>query len=245
MSDPLRAIFVNCTLKYAPEQSNTDALTDIVADELVASDPGIAIDRLRVTDFNVRFGAANDMGNGDEWPRILKRILAADIIVIATPIWMGVRSSLAQIVIERLDGTTKVVPEGDFGQFPLYNTVAGVVVTGNEDGAHDCAATTLFNLAHFGCTVPPNTDCYWVGDAGPGPSFIDAGGDIHPYTLRNAKLTAQNLVYAARLIKDNPYPTNLKAANMEMMARNKQIWAAQAEFRQELRRKLRDGELTF
>ncbi len=245
MSKPLRAIFVNCTLKYLPEPSNTDALIDIVIDEMKAAEAAIEIDRLRVTDFNVRFGVSNDMGEGDEWPQILKRIRAADIIVIAMPIWMGVRSSLAQIVIERLDGTTKVVPEGDFGQFPLYNTVAGVVITGNEDGAHDCAANTLFNLAHFGCTVPPNTDCYWVGDAGPGPSFIEAGGDMHPYTLRTAKLTAQNLVYAAKLLKANPYPTNVKALNMEMMTRNKQIWPAQAEFRQELRRKLHDGELTF
>ncbi len=234
MPDALRAIFVNCTLKYSPETSNTDALVDIVVDEMKAAEPDIEIDRVRVTDYNVRFGVMNDMGDGDEWPQILERIVAADIMVIATPIWMGVRSSLAQIVIERLDGTTKVVPEGDFGQFPLYNKVAGVVVIGNEDGAHDCAATTLFNLAHLGCTVPPNTDCYWVGDAGPGPSFIEARGDMHPYTLRNAKLTAQNLVYAAKLIKANPYPTNVKAANMEMMARNKEIWQAQAEFRKKL-----------
>jgi multimeric flavodoxin WrbA len=234
MPNSLRAIFINCTLKYSPEISNTDALVDIVAAAMKVAEPNIEIDRVRMTDYNVRFGAMNDMGEGDEWPQILERIVAADIIVIATPIWMGVRSSLAQLVIERLDGTTKVVPEGDFGQFPLYNKVAGVVVTGNEDGAHDCAATTLFNLAHFGCTVPPNTDCYWVGDAGPGPSFIEARGDKHPYTLRNAKLTAQNLVYAARLIKANPYPTNVKAVSMEMMARNMEIWPAQAKLREQM-----------
>jgi len=234
MSEALSGIFVNCTLKYGSETSNTDALIDIVAKEMQAVEPTIKIDRLRVTDFNVRFGVMNDMGDGDEWPQILERILAADILVIAMPIWMGVRSSLAQIVIERLDGTTKVVPEGDFGQFPLYNKVAGVVITGNEDGAHDCAATTLFNLAHFGCTVPPNTDCYWVGDAGPGPSFIEAGGEKHPYTRRNAKLTAQNLIFAAKLLKANPYPTNIKAVNMEMMAKNKKIWSAQAAFRKTL-----------
>lgn len=230
----MKAIFLNCTLKYDPEPSNTDALIDVVVEELKSQDPDIEIDRLRVLDFAVRFGVMNDMGQGDEWPQILERVLAADIIVMAMPIWMGVRSSVAQIVIERLDGTTKVVPDGDFGQFPLYNKVAGVVVTGNEDGAHDCAATTLFNLAHFGCTIPPNTDCYWVGEAGPGPSFIEARGNKHPYTLRNAKLTAQNLLHAAQVIKDNPYPVNIKAANMEMMGRNGPIWAAQAELRKKL-----------
>ena len=85
-----------------------------------------------------------------------------------------------------------------------------MVVTGNEDGAHDAAATTLFNLSHLGCTVPPNADCYWVGDAGPGPSYIEAGGDRHLYTNKTARYLAHNVVYAARLLKANPYPTNLK-----------------------------------
>lgn len=234
MSDALRAIFLNCTLKYSPEASNTDALADILAEELVAVEPDIHIEHVRITDHNVRFGVENDMGEGDEWPRILERIIASDIIVLAMPIWMGVRSSVAQLVIERLDGTTKVPPEGAFGQPPLYGKVAGVVITGNEDGAHDCAANTLFNLAHFGCTVPPNTDVYWVGDAGPGPSFIEARGDQHPYTLRNAKLTAANLVHAAKMLKTDPYTVNVKAANMEMMALNKEYWQAHAKLRHEL-----------
>ena len=93
-------------------------------------------------------------------------------------IWFGVRSSVAQMVIERLDGTYNSTNE--VGQYPLYNKVGGVVVTGNEDGAHACAETTLFNLTHLGLAIPPNADTYWVGDAGPGPSFIEAGGERAP-----------------------------------------------------------------
>ena len=111
-------------------------------------------------------------------------------------------------MIERLDGSYN---DGDpvTGQFPLYGKVAAVVVTGNEDGAHDAAATTLFNLSHLGCVVPPNSDTYWVGDAGPGPSYIEAGGDRHLYTNKTARYLAHNVVWMARLLRDNPIPTNL------------------------------------
>ena len=123
--------------------------------------------------------------------------------------WFGVRSSVAQLVMERLDGS---YAEGDpeTGRFPLYGKVAGVIVTGNEDGAHDAAGTTLFNLSHLGCTVPPNCDCYWVGDAGPGPSYIEAGGDCHMYTNKTARYLAHNVAYFAGLLKQHPIPTNLR-----------------------------------
>ena len=114
-------------------------------------------------------------------------------------IWFGVRSSVAQLVIERLDGTYNTTNE--VGQYPMYNKVGGVVVTGNEDGAHACAETTLFNLTHLGFTIPPNADTYWVGDAGPGPSFIEAGGQNHPYTQKTASWMAHNVVHMARILK--------------------------------------------
>ena len=202
----LTALFLNCTLKKSPAQSNTQALIDKAA--ALLGELGVSSDTIRVVDHNVQFGVMSDEGEGDEWPAILERIKDCDILVIATPIWFGVRSSVAQMVIERLDGTYL---EGDpeTGQFPLYNKVAGVIVTGNEDGAHDAAATTLFNLGHLGCTVPPNADCYWVGDAGPGPSYIDAGGDKHLYTNKTARFLANNVTYMARLLKSNPIPTSL------------------------------------
>jgi multimeric flavodoxin WrbA len=152
----------------------------------------------------VPFGVVSDMGPGDEWPQILAKIEAADILIIGTSIWFGVRNSVCQMVIERLDGTYEST--NDVGQYPMYNKVAGVVVTGNEDGAHAAAETTLFNLSHLGFTIPPNADTYWVGDAGPGPSFIEAGGKDHPYTQKTANWMSHNVVHMARILRANPIP---------------------------------------
>jgi multimeric flavodoxin WrbA len=215
MPEEAHALFLNCTLKKSPAVSNTQALIDKVAG--IFHELEVTTEVIRVIDHDVFFGVLSDEGDGDEWPSILDRIKACDILVIGTPIWFGVRGSIAQMVIERLDGTYL---EGDpeTGQFPLYNKVAGAIVTGNEDGAHDAAATTLFNLGHLGCTVPPNADCYWVGDAGPGPSYIEAGGDKHMYTNKTARYVAHNLAYMARLLKNNPIPVNLNVLIEEAAA---------------------------
>ena len=205
-SPPLLAVFLNCTLKKSPEVSNTEALIRKVAGLMTAL--GVECEVLRVVDHHIPFGVASDMGPDDDWPLIYDRLKAADIIVIGTPIWFGVRGSVAQLVIERLDGSYNDL-DPDTGQFPLYGKVAGVVVTGNEDGAHDAASTTLFNLSHLGCVVPPNADTYWVGDAGPGPSYIEAGGERHPYTNKTARYLAHNAVWMARLLRENPIPTRL------------------------------------
>jgi multimeric flavodoxin WrbA len=198
----LKAVLLNCTLKKSPEVSNTQALMDHVISILETLD--VECESIRVVDYNVPFGVSSYEGEGDEWPLILEKILDADILIIGTSIWFGVRSSVCQMVIERLDGTYQST--NDVGQYPLYNTVAGVVVTGNEDGAHDAAGTTLFNLSHLGCTIPPNADTYWVGDAGPGPSFIEANGIEHPYTLKTARWMAHNVVHVARKLKESPIP---------------------------------------
>jgi len=203
----MHALFLNCTLKRSPAVSNTEALVDKVA--VFMTELGVTTEKIRVVDHAVSFGVSSDEGEGDEWPAILQRIEACDILVIATPIWFGVRGSVSQMVMERLDGT---YADGDAvtGQYPLYGKVGGVIVTGNEDGAHDVSATTLYNLTHLGCTIPPNVDCYWVGDAGPGASYIEAGGDRHLYTNRTALYTANNLVWMARVLAENPCPTNLR-----------------------------------
>jgi multimeric flavodoxin WrbA len=208
----LKAVFLNCTLKKSPRVSNTRALIDKVAGLMQGLD--VESEIIRVVDFKIAFGVSTDEGEGDEWPEIYDKLKKADIIIIATPIWFGVRSSIVQMIIERLDGS---YAEGDpeTGQYPLYGKVAGTIVTGNEDGAHNAAATTLFNLSHMGCVIPPNSDCYWVGDAGPGPSYIEAGGETHMYTNKTARFLAHNVVHMARVLKENPFPTDIKALTEE------------------------------
>ncbi|MDJ0949689.1 MAG: flavodoxin family protein [Alphaproteobacteria bacterium] len=203
----LNAIVLNCTLKRSPAPSHTEALIRKVTGLMAPL--GVESEIIRVVDHNIPFGVSSDEGEGDEWPGILAKVKAANILIIGTPIWFGVRSAVAQLVIERLDGTYDE-PDPQTGQYPLYNTVGGVIITGNEDGAHDAASNTLFNLSHMGCVIPPNSDCYWVGDAGPGPSYMDAGGDKHMYTNKTARWMAHNLVYFAELMQENPIPTNIK-----------------------------------
>lgn len=198
----MRALLLNCTLKKSPAESNTEALMRRVVEWYARL--GVTSEIVRVLDYDVRFGVTSDEGGGDQWPLILDKIKACDILVMGMPIWFGVRSSVAQMVIERLDGT--YTERNEAGQYPLYNKVGGVVVTGNEDGAHDCAATTLFNLSHLGCVIPPNADTYWVGDAGPGPSYIEAHGENHPYTQRTTRWMAHNTVHLARILAANPIP---------------------------------------
>jgi multimeric flavodoxin WrbA len=193
---------LNCTLKRSPEVSNTEALMRKVVEWWDTMD--VETEIVRIVDHRVPFGVGSDEGEGDEWPGILERVLAADIVCIGTPIWFGVRGSVAQMVIERLDGTYQ--DRNEVGQYPLYNKVGCVVVTGNEDGAHAAAETTLFNLSHLGCTIPPNADTYWVGDAGPGPSYIEARGEDHDYTKRTTRWMAHNAVHIARMLRAKPIP---------------------------------------
>ena len=141
--NPISVLALNCTLNKSPERSHTGALLEKVMD--LFEQWGAVTEIVRVVDYNVPFGVESDLGDGDEWPQILTKMKAADVIIMGMPIWFGVRSSVAQLVIERLDGTYREM--NDKGQFPLYNKVAGVVVTGNEDGAHDASATTLYNLS--------------------------------------------------------------------------------------------------
>lgn len=203
----LKAVALNCTLKRSPETSNTASLLNKV---LGLMQPlGVECELIRIADYRVPFGVSSDEGQGDQWPQIYRKIRDAHILIVGTPIWFGHRSSVAQMVCERLDGSYGEA-DPETGQFPLYNKVAGVVITGNEDGAHSAAESLLFNLTHLGCAVPPNADCYWVGDAGPGPSYLDrGGGQKHLYTNKTARFMAHNLVYLAKLLRDHPIPTNL------------------------------------
>lgn len=203
----LTALFLNCTPKKSPCVSNTRALCDDVA-KVYTEEHDVSCEVLRVVDYTVLPGIKSDMGKGDEWPEILQKIKAADILIVATPIWIGNISSVAQRVFERLEGTYSEGNEEN-GQYPLYNKVGGAIVTGTEDGGHFCAKTINFCLYRFGCSIPPGADCYWVGPAGPGPSYIKAEGSKHLYTNRTKWTMVENSVYLAQLLKDNPIPTDL------------------------------------
>ena len=202
----LKTIFLNCTLKKSPETSNTEAF--ISNAEKIFHELDVETEIIRVVDHNVAFGNTSDEGNGDEWPKILQKIKAADMLVIATPIWRGDRSAVAKLVNERLDG---IMEEGndENGQYPTYNKVAGVMVDGNEDGAKKAISSIVFDLSEQGFTIPVNAFCYYVGKAGPGPSYIEAKGDKHEFTNNMMLLMVHNMVHLARTLKDNPYKTQV------------------------------------
>ena len=202
----MKAVILNCSLKNSSEVSNTDAMIHRVVD--LYSQSGITCKVIRVVDFKVAFGNTSDEGEGDDWPLILAEIKDAQILILASPIWLGDKSSVCKMVIERIDGSTSEEDPNN-GQPPLYNKVGGVLVTGNEDGAKKVCADILFSLNHSGCSIPPNAMAYWVGTAGPGPSYIEAGGDRHFFTNINIRSLVANTVYLAGLLRENPITTNL------------------------------------
>lgn len=197
----LKALFLNCSLKSSEEESNTEGF---IRDVLVHYNQlGISSEILRLADFKISFGIAEDMGDGDEWPKVLEKVKAADIVVIGTPIWLGEKSSLATLAIERLYGSSSVT--NDKGQSIFYNKVGGAIVTGNEDGAKHSAASLLYGLSHIGFLIPPNVDAYWVGEAGPGESYIKAGRD-NEFTKSAIERLAYNTYHLAGMLKNNPIP---------------------------------------
>jgi multimeric flavodoxin WrbA len=212
---PLKALFLNCTLKPSPSVSNTQALIDKVA--ALMERQGVTAETVRIADRDVGTGISSDLGPGDGWPAILEKVKACDILVVGTPIWLGHMSSLCQRVIERLDDTFGAY-DATNGQFPLYNKVGAVIVTGNEDGAQATSSEVLYALQSFGCTIPPNSDVYWVGDAGAGPSYIEALGARHYYTNKVAAWMAYNAVWMAHTLRENPCPTNLLDLAAEQLA---------------------------
>jgi multimeric flavodoxin WrbA len=211
MTPPLHAVIFNCTLKREPRESNTEVLCEKAEMELRKL--GVETDIVRVVSYNVLAGTSSNEGEGDDWPTLFSRIRHADIFILASPVWVGHLGSVAQRVIERLDSIfhEEELADPETGQFLTYNKVAGALVTGNEDGAHSSVAQILWAMQEFGFTVPPNANSYWVGPAGPGPSYLEAGGPEWEYTNANYRYMVHNLVYFAGLLKQNPIPTNLKA----------------------------------
>ncbi len=200
----LSALFLNCTLKKSPEVSHTKGLIDI--SRAIMEKNGMSTEELRPVDFDLAFGVYPDMTkqgwDKDDWPQILEKVMAADILVVTTPIWLGEKSSVCTQAIERLYSASSQL--NDAGQYAYYGRVGGCLVTGNEDGAKHCSMNILYSLQHLGYTIPPQADAGWLGEAGPGPSYLEegSGGPTNDFTNRNTTFMTWNLMHMARMLKD-------------------------------------------
>ncbi len=200
----LSAVVLNCTLKPSPAESHTSGLLRIPVAVLEAN--GVTVEEIRAVDLDLPPGVQPDMREHgfetDDWPAVFDKVIAADILIIGTPLWLGEKSSVCNRVIERLYGNSGLVNER--GQWAYYGKAAGCIVTGNEDGAKHAAMNLLYSLQHLGYAIPPQADAAWLGAVGPGPSYLDegSGGVENDFTNRNATFMAWNLMHLARMIKD-------------------------------------------
>ncbi|MGH3465119.1 MAG: flavodoxin family protein [Kribbellaceae bacterium] len=201
----LSALFFNCTLKRSPELSHTQGVIDISAN--IMRKEGVSVEVIRAIDHDIATGVWPDMTqrgwDTDEWPEIFPRVLAADILVIAGPIWLGDNASVTKRIIERLYAHSGDL--NDQGQWVYYGRVGGALVTGNEDGIKHCAQNILYSLQHIGYVIPPQADAGWIGEAGPGPSYLDpaSGGPENEFTNRNTTFMTWNLMHLAAMLKRN------------------------------------------
>jgi multimeric flavodoxin WrbA len=199
----MRALVLNCTLKPSPETSNTEALARVVMEALEKD--GIETEILRVADYDVKPGVSTDEGHGDEWPAIHDKVLDAEILIVAAPTWLGHPSSVAQRVLERLDAMLS--EEDDDGRPVAYNRVAGVVVTGNEDGAHHVISEIAGGLVDVGFTIPGQAWTYWNKGPGPGDSYLESGeGNGKDWSHATGRAMASNLAAVARALAERPVP---------------------------------------
>ena len=201
----LRAVVFNGTLKRSPEPSQTDGLLAISRGLMERL--GVAVTEVRTVDHEIPPGVWPDMREhryaADDFPDIYREhVLPADIIMISGPIWLGDQSSMTRKIIERLYAYSGDVNAA--GQWSYYGKVGAAITTGNEDGGKHVSAQLLYAMQHIGLTIPPQSDAYWVGEAGPGPSYLDpdAGGERNAWTTRNSVFLAWNVLHQARALKD-------------------------------------------
>ena len=197
----LRALALCCTLKKSPAPSSSD----LIAREILTAlaDHDVDGDVVRVVDHDVRFGVSIDEGDGDAWPQIRAQVMAADILVMATPIWMGQPSSVIKMVLERLDAELSETDEQ--GRLSTYGKVAVLGVVGNEDGAHHVTAEVFQALNDVGFTIPAAGGTYWVGEAMQKTNY-DQAGPKPDTTGAATKTLAANAAHLARLLKNSQYP---------------------------------------
>lgn len=201
----LKAVYINCTLKDSSKKSHTEGLMRVSTRILEAEN--VHVDYMRMSDLYVPVGLLPDMtkegATKDDWPAVFDKIMDADILVIGTPIWLGEKSSIATKLVERLYGMS--AKTNDKGQYIYYGKVGGCIVTGNEDGIKHCAMGILYALQHLGFSIPPQADCGWIGEAGPGPSYLDedSGGKNNEFTNRNTTFMTYNMLHLAKILKEN------------------------------------------
>ena len=205
----LKAVFFNGTLARSPEPSHTERLVEISRG--IMEKHGVQTESIRVIDRDIAVGVWPDMrehgAKTDEWPEIFKRVMEADILVLAGPIWLGDNSSETKKVIERLYACSSILNQQ--GQYAFYGKVGGCLITGNEDGIKHCAMNILYSLQHLGYSIPPQADAGWIGEAGPGASYGDddgRGGKMgfdNDFTNRNTTFMTWNLMHLANLLKQN------------------------------------------
>ncbi|MGJ8593231.1 MAG: flavodoxin family protein [Aquaticitalea sp.] len=206
----LKAMYINCTLKKWPRKSHTQGLIDVSIN--IMKHEGVKVDQIRFVDEEIPFGVFPDMTEygykTDDWPKLFERIFDADILIIGTPIWLGERSSIASKLIERLYAMSG--KRNEKGQYLFYSKVGGCIVTGNEDGVKNCAKGMLYALQHIGYSIPPQADCGWIGEVGPGPSYLDEESDAknNDFTNRNTTFMTYNLMHLGKILKENGgYPS--------------------------------------
>ena len=197
----LKALVLNCTLSPSPAESSTDVLSGQVLQALTKHD--VQGSTIRVVDHDVRAGVEFDMGNVDEWPQIRQRIMDSDILVLATPTWMGQQSSVCQRVLERLDAELSETDEQ--GRLQTYGRVAIAVVVGNEDGAHHITSVIFQALNDVGFTIPASGGVYWNGEAMHTTDYKDLDETPEKVASTTASLAA-NAAHLAKLLKDHGYP---------------------------------------
>lgn len=200
---PLHALFINGTLKPSPTLSHTEGLMSVA--RAVLESGGVEVQTIRAVDHELAPGVQPDMTEHgaarDDWPAIWERVRVADIVVLGTPIWLGEPSSVIRRVIERLYAMSGMTNEN--GRCVYYGKVAGTIVTGNEDGVKHSAMSLLYALQHLGFVIPPQADAGWIGEAGPGPSYLDpgSGGPENDFTQRNVTFMSWNLIHLATLLR--------------------------------------------
>lgn len=199
----LKAFALNCSLKKSDdeEKSSTDRMLSDLLGALKQHD--VEGDIVRMLDREVKPGFLSDEGDGDEWPALRRKIVAADIFVLGTPIWMGQPSSVAKRVLERLDAFLSETD--DKGRMPAAGKVALVAIVGNEDGAHHCHAACFQALNDVGFTIPANGGVYWVGEAMGDVNYVDLQGTPEK-VAEMLKMAASNAAHLARLLKADRYP---------------------------------------